>query len=156
MSNDRRGFDLLGFMALCALVGTVAAILFFLANLPRDVLIVLAGALGFTIVSLPLVAIVAILMRSKERGSDRAPGPDARYTIEQPDQRSYIAERRQAAQLAELELRELKLEQARARMLPSANQTTPPADTFDTFTPTAQQRPPSRQVIILGEDDDAT
>lgn len=149
--EKRTGPDVVGLLVLVLALAAIVGSAYFVSRLSETAMNFIAGAAALAIVGIPSTLGMYWLSR-RDRPAAR---DDDRYTDPPPDQRSYILERKQAAQLAELELRETKIEYARelarARMLPSAN---PAPDAFDQFTPTAQARPTSRQVVILGGDSD--
>jgi len=148
--SDKRGVDISGLLVFVLVLASVATGLFFISRLPDAVVIVLGGSIGVAIAASPFIVGLALISRPRDRPAPRDPDVIDAYPT---DQRSYITERRQAAQLAELELREARIEfakeQSRARLLPSANAT--PADAYEW--PAARQ-PTAHRVITIGDDDE--
>lgn len=155
MGDKRSGPDVVGLLVLILALAAVVGSLYFISRLSETAMNFIAGAAALAIVGIPSTLGMYWLSR---RDRPAAPAPDAYDVDRAPDQRSYILERKQAAQLAELELRETKIEyareMARARMLPpgqAAPEWTP--DTLDA-TRTTNTTNAGRRYIVLGDDSD--
>ena len=136
---QRQGVDILGILAFASVLAIAGVGIYFIVSLPKEVLIVLAGAIGLAIASLPAI-VVAYLIRDRGgrgRNSAREDRPEswqvrqAREMVEL--QRLAVMQCQLDAQLAELNRRnhEERLAQPQAGL------------------PTAQ---PERQYQVLGGD----